>query len=157
MSELLRERNVAVIIDSVHQLPQRRGENYDAPYALAGLLAKAGVRFCIARPGDTFAANAERNLPFEAATAIAYGLPADEALKAITLYPAQILGVADRLGSLDVGKQATFIVTDGDPLEISTHVEQAYIQGRRIDLSNRQLQLKDKYEEKYRQLKAQGK
>jgi imidazolonepropionase-like amidohydrolase len=78
-------------------------------------------------------------------------LPHDEALKAVTLYPAQILGVADRLGSLESGKDATFIVTDGDPLEITTHVERAFILGRELDLTTRQTVLYEKYRERLRQ------
>ena len=78
----------------------------------------------------------------------------EEALKAITLYPAQMLGVADKLGSLDTGKLATFFVSNGDPMEYNAQVERAFIQGREIDLNNRQLQLKQKYEEKYRQRAA---
>jgi imidazolonepropionase-like amidohydrolase len=90
-------------------------------------------------------------VPYEAATAAAYGLPQEEALKAITLYPAQILGVDDRVGSLEVGKDATLIVTDGDPLETPTHVERMYIQGRNIDLTSRHTMLYEKYKTKYSQ------
>ena len=92
------------------------------------------------------------NLPYHAATAAAYGLPKDDALKAITLYAAQILGVADRIGSIEPGKDATLIVTDGDPLETFTHVKRAYIQGRSLDLSSRHTRLWEKYKEKYRRL-----
>ncbi|MFN5029792.1 MAG: amidohydrolase family protein, partial [Burkholderiales bacterium] len=81
------------------------------------------MRFAIARGGSTFDAAMERSLPYEAGTAAAYGLPRAEALKAITLYPAQILGVADKLGSLEVGKLANFFVSDGDPLDIRSNVE----------------------------------
>ena len=87
------------------------------------------------------------------ATAAAHGLPPEEALKAITLYPARILGVADRLGALAPGLLASFIVTDGDPLELSTQVERAFIQGREIELSNRQTRLTEKYRQKYEQLR----
>ncbi|MGZ4984671.1 MAG: amidohydrolase family protein [Chthoniobacterales bacterium] len=79
----------------------------------------------------------------------AFGLPKDEALKAVTLYPAQLLGVADQLGSLETGKAATLIVTNGDPLDFPTNVQAAYIDGRRIDLSSRHTRLRDKYLEKY--------
>jgi imidazolonepropionase-like amidohydrolase len=82
--------------------------------------------------------------------AAAFGLPRDEALKAVTLYPAQLTGVADQLGSLEPGKAATLIVTNGDPLDFPTNVEAAYIDGRKIDLTNRQTRLRDKYREKYR-------
>jgi imidazolonepropionase-like amidohydrolase len=101
------------------------------------------VRFAIA--GGISAGYNVRNLPYCAATAAAYGLPADEALKAITLYPAQILGVADRVGSLEVGKEATLFITDGDPLETSTQVIAAYIAGKPVDLEDRHKRLYDKY------------
>jgi imidazolonepropionase-like amidohydrolase len=79
-------------------------------------------------------------------------LPKDEALKSVTIHAAEILGIADRVGSLETGKDATFIITDGDPLEVMTHVEQLYIQGRKVDMRDRHKMLRDKYTEKYRQL-----
>ena len=84
--------------------------------------------------------------------AVAHGLAYEEALKSITLYPAQILGVDDRVGSLEPGKDATLIITDGDPLETGTHVEAAFIQGRRVDLNDRHKRLWHKYQEKYKRL-----
>jgi imidazolonepropionase-like amidohydrolase len=140
------------VIAGVHRLPMRRGDDTDAPFRLAAKLSEAGVRFCIARSGSEFDAATERSLPFEAATAAAHGLAADEALRAITLYPAQILGVADRLGSLERGKLASFFVTDGDPLDIRTKVERIFIQGRELELTDRQTKLNQKYEQKYLQL-----
>ena len=151
---VLRERQVPVIIAGVHRLPLRRDDEYDAPYRLAARLAEAGVAYSIGRAGGSFAAANERNLPYEAGTAVAHGLPRDEALKAITLYPAQILGVADRLGSLAPGRLASFIVTDGDPLQIETQVLRVFIQGREVGIGNRQTRLADKYRQKYEQLKA---
>lgn len=148
---LLKKNDVPVIVSAVNSLPLRRDDPYDAAYANAGKLQAAGVRFCIANEGTDFDAAHDRNLPYQAAQAAAHGLPRDEALKAVTLYPAQILGAADRLGSLEVGKEATLFVTDGDPLEIMTHVEAAYIAGRPVDLSNRQTRLYDKYRQKYGQ------
>ena len=145
---VLKARGVAVVIGGVHNLPLRPDDAFDARYTLAAQLAQAGVAFCIAGEGGAFAAAAERNLPYQAATAIAYGLPRDEALKAITLYPAQILGVADRLGSLAPGLLASFIVTDGDPLETATRVERVFIQGREVDVGNRQKRLEQKYQQK---------
>jgi imidazolonepropionase-like amidohydrolase len=145
---VLKARGVPVIIAGVHSLPQRRDDAYDARYTLAAQLAQAGVVFCIAGEGGAFAAATERNLPYQAATAIAHGLPRDEALKAITLYPAQILGVADRLGALAPGLLASFIVTDGDPLETATQVERIFIQGREVDTGNRQKRLEQKYQQK---------
>ena len=100
------------------------------------MLAQAGDVFCIARDGRTFAAPNERNQADEAATAVAFGLPRDEALRAITLYPAQILGVADRLGSLAPGRLASFAI-DGDPLETTTCVERVFIQGREVSTASR--------------------
>jgi imidazolonepropionase-like amidohydrolase len=152
IADVLRERHVAVIIGGVHELPLRRDEDIDARFRLPAVLAQAGVAFCIARDGSTFAAPNERNLPYEAATAAAFGLPRDEALRAITLYPAQILGVADRLGSLAPGRLASFIVTDGDPLETTTRVERVFIQGREVSTANRQTRLTEKYEQRYRQI-----
>ena len=151
---VLRERRVSVVIAGTHRLPLRRDDDVDAPYRLAARLAQAGVRYCIGRSGGPFAAANERNLPYEAATAVAHGLPRDEALKAITLYPAQILGVADRLGALAPGLLASFIVTDGDPLETATQVERVFIQGREVASGNRQTRLADKYRQKYEQLEA---
>ena len=154
MASVLRERQVAVVIAGVHRLPLRRDEAYDAPYRLAARLAEAGVTYCIGRASGAFAAANERNLPYEAGTAVAHGLAPEEALKAITLYPAQILGVADRLGSLAPGRLGSFIVTDGDPLQTETRVLRVFIQGREVETSNRQTRLADKYRQKYEQLKA---
>jgi imidazolonepropionase-like amidohydrolase len=154
IAPLLKAQNVAVIIGGVHRLPLRRGEDVDTPFRLAAALHEAGVRFAIARGGSNFDAAMERSLPYEAATAAAHGLPAKEALKAITLYPAEILGAANELGSLDVGKRANFFVADGDPLDIRTNIEAIYIEGRNIALEDKQTRLTKKYEEKYRQLKT---
>src|SRR5206468_12413875 len=90
-----------------------------------------------------------RSLPYHAATAAAYGLPREEALKSITLFPAQIMGIADRVGSLTPGKDATLIVTTGDPLEIMTNVEMEFIQGKNIPLTSKHTRLHEKYEQKY--------
>lgn len=157
LAPLLKARDIAVIIGGVHRLPLRRGEDTDTPYRLAAKLHQAGVRFAIARGGSNFDAAMERSLPFEAATAVAFGLPPAEALKAITLSAAQILGAADQLGSLEVGKRASFIVTNGDPLDIRTQVERIYIQGRDVPLADKQTRLNDKYQEKYRRLAAEKK
>lgn len=153
IADLLRERNVPVIIAGIQRLPMRRGDDTDSVYRLAGQLAKAGVKFAIARSGSEFDAATDRTLPYEAGAAAAHGLARDEALKAITLYPAQILGAADKLGSLETGKLASFFVTDGDPLDIRTQVERIFIQGREIELSDRQTKLNNKYQQKYLQLK----
>jgi imidazolonepropionase-like amidohydrolase len=152
---LLKKHDVPVIVGGVHRTPRRRSDDYDAAFTLPARLREAGIPFCIAGviggSSGTLPSNI-RNLPYHAATAAAYGLPADEALRAITLYPAQILGVADSIGSLEPGKDATLIVTTGDPLEITTHVTAAYIQGRAVDLNDRHKRLWNKYKEKYRRL-----
>jgi len=145
----LKESDVPVILGPATSLPPRRDDDYDSAWSSAAKLQQAGVRFCIASNGRGAETN-ERNVGYEAGLASGYGLPKEEALKAVTLYPAQILGVADRLGSLEKGKTATLIVTNGDPLDFPTQVETAFIDGRKIDLSNRQTRLRDKYREKYR-------
>ena len=148
-AELLKKRGVPVIVGGVHRLPRRRDDAYDAPFTLPARLRDAGISFCISsaeRPSMV------RNLAHHAGTAAAFGLSAEEAMKAITLSAAEILGVADRLGSLEAGKDATLIVVSDDPLEIPTQVELAYIQGRQVQLNDRQKRLWEKYKEKYRRL-----
>ncbi len=151
LADVLKQRQVPVIVTGIHKLPMRRGADYDAYFSVAAKLAQAGVPFCIARAGTDDDAPNERNLPYEAAVATTYGLDPNEALKAITLYPAQILGVADRLGSLEAGKLANFFVSNGDPMETTTKVEQIYIQGRVVDSSTKQSRLTEKYQQKYLQ------
>ncbi|HEX4128778.1 MAG TPA: amidohydrolase family protein [Pirellulales bacterium] len=145
--ELLKKHDIPVLVTGTYRLPQRRDDPYDAPFTVPARLHEAGVRFCLAGQGRM---GNIRNLAYHAGTATAYGLPADEALKAITIYPAELFGVADRIGSLAAGKDATLIVTTGDPLEIPTQVTHAWVQGRRVDLNDRQKRLWHKYEEKYR-------
>ncbi len=153
-ADLLRKHKVPVIVSSVYRLPQRAYEPYDHAYTLPKRLYDAKILFCISGSDRSETWNA-RLLPYHAAVAAAFGLPRDEALKAVTLYPAEILGVADRVGSLEQGKDATLIVSSGDPLETTTQVEMAFIQGRDVDLSNKQTRLYEKYKEKYRRLKEQ--
>jgi imidazolonepropionase-like amidohydrolase len=120
----------------------------------AARLVAAGVRVCIGDAGTSGAAMNARNLPYHAAMAAAYGLPADEALRAITISPARILGVADRLGSIEAGKIADLVVADGPPLEITTKVEQVYIAGRPVSMETRQTRLFRKYDERPRGARA---
>ncbi len=147
--ELLVEHDIGVIVAGTHRLPSRRDEDVLAPFTLPKRLADAGVKFCIARAGML---GNERNLPYQAATAVAYGLSPEAAMRAITSSAAELLGVAERVGSIAVGKDATVIFTDGHPLEITTHVRIAFIQGRRVDLRSKQTELAEKYRIKYRQL-----
>ena len=148
----LNAHNAAVILTGSHNLPARRDAAYDDPFTLPAKLEAAGVRWCMATNGGTFDTPHERSLPHHAATAVAYGLPRDAAIRSITLSAAELLGVADRLGSLEPGKLATLIITDGDPLEITTNVLHAYIDGRKINLRSKQTELYEKYREKYQQL-----
>ena len=147
---LLKKHDIPVIVGGTYRLPRRRGDGYDTAYALPAELHKAGIRFCISARGQ-FGANQVRNLPYHAAAAVAFGLPADEALKAITLSPAQILGVADRVGSLDKGKDATLFVADGEALDTPTQSPPPGFAGRKVDLNDRHKTLYHKYEEKYKQ------
>ncbi len=150
-AELLKQYDVPVIVDAVHRNPLRRHQDYDDAYTLPERLRKAGVRFCISGSGRSETWNT-RNLAYHAATASAYGLSYEDAVRSITIWPAQILGVADRVGSLENGKDATLFVCDGDPLETETQVKMAWVQGRKVDLNDRHKQLYRKYSEKYRQL-----
>ncbi len=147
----LKQQGIPVIITGVYRFPKRADGDYDEPFALPARLKAAGVRFCLASGEE--AAN-ERNLPYAAATAVAFGLDREDAVRSITLSAAEILGVADRYGSLAPGRSATLIVTDGDVLEITTGVEHAWIDGRKVDLNNKQIDLEKKYREKYRQLEG---
>lgn len=151
-TDLLKRHDVPVIVAGTHRVPRRLDAPYDSVYTLPIALQAAGVRYCIAGEGGNSETPHERNLPYQAASSVACGLSPDDAIRAITLDAAKLLGVADRLGSLETGKSATLIVTNGNPLEVTTTVELAFIDGRRIDLSNKQTDLADKYREKYRQL-----
>jgi imidazolonepropionase-like amidohydrolase len=145
----LKAKDIPVIITDI-QNAGRRWEDYDVVFTLPRKLKDAGVRFCITGEGS---ASNSRNIAYHAANAAAYGLSKDDALKSVTLYAAQILGIANRVGSLEVGKDATLIVTNGDPLEIETNVEQVFIQGKKCDMRDKHKQLYGKYQEKYKQLK----
>ncbi|MCA1634015.1 MAG: amidohydrolase family protein [Acidobacteria bacterium] len=145
VTSLLKEKNVAVVLDGVLNLPLREDDAYDTLYENASKLQAAGVRFAIST-GDSGAH--VRDLPFHAGMAAAYGLPRNEALKAVTLYPAQIMGVADRLGSLEAGKIANVVVTDGDILEARTNVRHLFIAGRQIPLVSRHTLLYDQFKDR---------
>jgi imidazolonepropionase-like amidohydrolase len=131
---------VPVIVGPIYEAP-REYERYDAVYSLPAELRKRGVKVIFA----SYSAHNVRNLPDAAGFATAFGLPYEEALKGITLYPAEVWGVANELGSLDVGKTANVVMANGDPLDVKTDVKQVFIQGRAIPMSNRQTQLRDEY------------
>ncbi len=151
-TELLKNERVPVIVTAVYRNPSRRNSPYDEAYTLPKRLHETGVAFCISA-GGRFGANGIRNLPYNAATAAAYGLPETIAIRSITLSPAEILGVSQQMGALQVGLDATLFIADGDILETPTQVERAYVQGRLVDLNNRHTQLYRKYSEKIERLK----
>jgi imidazolonepropionase-like amidohydrolase len=131
-------------------LPRETGERYDAAYAAAGKLHAAGVRFCIRSAGS----NNTRNLPYEAAMAAAYGLPPEEALKAVTLSPAEILGVADKFGTIEAGKRANLVIAGGDILQASTQVLGVFIDGRPYEPTSKQTRLYDKYKKRLDEVRS---
>jgi imidazolonepropionase-like amidohydrolase len=131
---------VPVIVGPIYETPKEE-ERYDAVYSLPAELHKRGVIIAFA----SFDSHNTRNLPYQAGYAIAFGLPYEEALKAVTLNAAEIWGVADKLGSLDVGKTANVVVATGDPLDVKTDVKQVYISGREVPMTSRQTRLRDEY------------
>jgi len=146
--DLLKENNIAVMVSRVHDLPVKTDDDIDLPYKLPYLLQKAGVLFCLNNEGDMETANA-RNMAFYAGTAVAYGLTKEEALASITSSTAKILGIDNRVGTIEAGKDATLFISTGDALDIRTNnVEKAFIQGRSIDLNNEQKALYEKYKKK---------
>lgn len=138
----VKRRNIPVLLGPILALPAREDDPYDLLFSNAKVLHDNGIRFAI----QTQDSHNTRNLPYHAASAAAFGLPKEEALKAITLYPAQIFGVADRMGSLEVGKQANVILTDGDPLEIRTNIRRVFIAGEDIPMVSRHTLLYDKFQ-----------
>jgi len=132
--------SVPVIVGPIYEAP-KPDERYDAVYSLPAQLNKRGVKIAFA----SYDAHNSRNLPYQAGFATAFGLPYDDALKAITLNAAEIWGVADQLGSLDVGKAANVVVASGDPLDVKTDVKQVFIDGKEIPMTSRQTLLRDQY------------
>jgi len=147
IADFLKRENVPVILMSTQSLPDSQDEGVDGPYAKPALLAEAGVEFAISHGGYW----EQRNLPFVAGQAVGFGLDYEQAIKAITLTPAKITGIDKMYGSLEEGKSATLIVTLGDVLDMRTnYIELAFIDGRKIDLDNKQAELNRKFREKYR-------
>ena len=149
ITDMLKEKKIAVILKRVHSLPERQEDDVYLPYKLPKMLFDAGVLFCLENAGD-MEAMGTRNLPFYAGTAAAYGMDKEEALKLITLNTAIILGIDNTVGSLEVGKDATLFISTGDALDMrGNNVETAFIQGRFVDMDNHQKKLYRKYSEKY--------
>src|ERR1700733_2381816 len=132
--------HVPVIVGPIFDLPTAN-ERFDAVYSIPGELQKRGVKVILA----SYNVSNSRNLPYEAGFAVAYGLPYDEAMKAITLNAAEAFGMGDKLGSLDVGKIANVVIADGDPLDERTSVKQVYLNGVAIPMETRQTRLRDEY------------
>jgi imidazolonepropionase-like amidohydrolase len=153
VADHLAAKRIPVLLTSSMDAPNRDWEGYDGNYGLAARLHEKGVSFAIT--GGSSAAYTHR-LPYEAGVAVAFGLPAEEALRAVTIYPARIMGIDDRVGSLEPGRDATLLITTGNPLDFLASVEQAYVQGREIDMMDIHRQLYEKYSEKLRQSKAAG-
>jgi imidazolonepropionase-like amidohydrolase len=151
----IKKRDVPVIVGPIMAMPGDRNDRYDAPFINPAKLKEAGIRFCIRTNNGNGNSNGSntRNLPYEAAFAVSYGLPADEGLKAVTLYPAQILGVSDQLGSIDMGKRANLVLANGDILQASTQVQGVFIDGKPFEPASKQSRLYERYRERLKEVK----
>jgi imidazolonepropionase-like amidohydrolase len=147
IADILKQNNISVILQQLHNLPTSDDDDVDQPFKTPAVLQKAGVLFAIT---DEDGQTRGRNLPFNAGTAAAYGLSKEEALSAITLNAATILGIAGKTGSIEAGKDANIIICTGDILDMRTSIiTKAFIQGRDIDLNDKHKQLDERYKEKY--------
>jgi imidazolonepropionase-like amidohydrolase len=145
IADYLKQNDVPVLVTGVMDLPRREDDPYDANYSIPAKLQRAGVKFAVTS-GDGGAE--ARNLPYIAGMASAFGLPKDEALKSVTLYPAQIMGVGDKFGSIEVGKIANLVVTDGDLLEARTNTKYLFIDGRPVPLDSKHTELNKTFEKR---------
>jgi imidazolonepropionase-like amidohydrolase len=141
LAPLIKERDIAVVLGPTFTLPLHPDDPYDLSYTIPAKLHEAGIRFAIA----SFSARQSHNLPYQAAAAVPFGLPQDAAYRAVSLAPAEIFGVGKMLGSIEEGKIADLIVTDGDPLEVRTKVNLVFIGGKPVSLDTRQKALYEKY------------
>ena len=141
MAKEIAKANIPVIVGPILRTPSKSSDRYDIAYTNAGLLQKAGVKVAI-RTNDT---ENVRNLPYNAGFAAAYGMGKEEALKAITINPAEMFGVADKMGSLEKGKNASLFVSDGDPFETKTQIKHLFINGFKVPLDSRHIQLYNEF------------
>jgi len=149
VAENLKNNNIPIVLRRVHSLPMYAEDDVDLPYKLPKMLQDAGVKFCLNNAGD-MEQMGTRNLPFYAGTAAAYGLSYEEAVASITLNTAEILGMEESIGSLEVGKDATLVVSNGDALDMRTNkITTAMVQGRFVSTTNHQDDLYNKYKTKY--------
>jgi imidazolonepropionase-like amidohydrolase len=143
VADLLASNNVAVVYNHIYTQPPRDADAYDVQFAAPAVLQKAGVK--VAMSLSSYRGSLVKNLPYEAAQAVAFGLPPEEGLKSITLYPAQLADAADRFGSIEVNKDATLIACDGDVLDIRVNVKRMWIGGKEVSLQSRHTRLYEKY------------
>jgi len=134
-------KNVPVLLGGVLDLPRSDTDPYDANYSTAAVLSKAGIKFAFTTNDSAHV----RDLPFQAGAAVAFGLSKEEALKAVTLYPAQILGADSQIGSISEGKVANIILSDGDPLEKATQLKYLFIAGKPVELKNKHTELFEEF------------
>ncbi len=147
LTDFLKTHDVAVILKDVHSLPSREDADIDQPFKTPAILQDAGILFCFSMNGYYV----QRNLPFQAGHAVGFGLDYEKAVSGLTLNTAKILGIDKRIGSVETGKDASFFICAGDALDMRTcKVEQAFIQGKEIDLDNKQKALYRKFQEKYK-------
>jgi imidazolonepropionase-like amidohydrolase len=147
VASFLKENNIPVILGPVHRVPSKDDDAVDLPYELPSLMAKAGIMISLSHDGML---GLSRNLPFYAGTAVAYGLDKEEAVKALTLNTAKILGIDKTTGSLEVGKDATLFISEGDALDYAGNkLSDAFIMGKRVILNSKQQDLYDRYSKKY--------
>jgi imidazolonepropionase-like amidohydrolase len=141
VAPLLKEKNIPVILGPVLTLPQSEDAFHAAPYQLAGELTQAGVKVAFSTGDAAYV----RNLPYHAAMSVAWGMNRDEAIKALTINAAEILGIGDRVGSLDIGKDANLFIAKGDPLELRTPVTHVFINGKDVGMDSKHERLYRKY------------
>jgi len=150
VADMLKANNIPVLSQRVHRTPNNDDEDYDLPFKIAKILVDKGVLVGLENSGQMERANA-RNLPFQAGTLVAHGMDKEEALKLITSNTAKILGIDDRLGTLEVGKDATLFISEGDALDMRTNIlTHAFIEGREVSLESHQTKLWKRYSEKYK-------
>jgi len=145
VADKIKEAGIPVILNDLYANPSEPEDGYDAPFRNAGELSRAGVLFCFSSGGDPSIA---KDLPYHAAHAVAFGLNRDEAIKALTINPAKIFGVDDRLGSLEVGKDADLFICTGDPLDLRHELKYLFINGKEVDLSNWWVELEKKWKQR---------
>lgn len=145
LTSLLSTNSIPVAFEHVFTLPVRDIDPYDVHFSAPGILVKAGVRVAVSGSQERFDAFNIRNLPYAAAQAMAFGLSREDALKGLTLEPARLLGLGDRLGSIEVGKEASMFIADGDILDIRTQVKRMWIAGKEVPLASKHTRLYERY------------